>query len=88
MTKEELHDAFAEGWVIESVELMIKQPGHADRTVRLPEGATRLGRAEDNEVVLSDVGVSRRIRLRLQPMPWGHRIKKDNCSHLLKGRAG
>jgi pSer/pThr/pTyr-binding forkhead associated (FHA) protein len=46
--------------VIEAVELMIKQPGHADRTVRLPEGATRLGRAEDNEVVLSDVGVSRR----------------------------
>src|SRR5688500_19121204 len=39
---------------------MIKQPGHADRTVRRPEGATRLGRAEDNEVVLSDVGVSRR----------------------------
>lgn len=46
--------------MIEAVELMIKQPGHADRTVRLPEGATRLGRAEDNEVVLSDVGVSRR----------------------------
>jgi pSer/pThr/pTyr-binding forkhead associated (FHA) protein len=46
--------------VIESVELLIKQPGHADRTVRLPEGATRMGRAEDNEVVLADVGVSRR----------------------------
>lgn len=46
--------------MIDSVELLIKQPGHADRTVRLPEGATRLGRAEDNEVVLSDVGVSRR----------------------------
>jgi pSer/pThr/pTyr-binding forkhead associated (FHA) protein len=46
--------------VIESVELLIKQPGHPDRTVRLPEGATRMGRAEDNEVVLADVGVSRR----------------------------
>lgn len=46
--------------MIESVELLIKQPGHPDRTVRLPEGATRLGRAEDNEVVLADVGVSRR----------------------------
>jgi len=46
--------------VIESVELIIKQPGQADRIVRLHEGATRIGRAEDNEVVLSDVGVSRR----------------------------
>ncbi len=39
---------------------MIKQPGHQDRVVRLPEGATRMGRAEDNEVVLADLGVSRR----------------------------
>ncbi|MEQ1566373.1 MAG: FHA domain-containing protein [Myxococcota bacterium] len=39
---------------------MIKQPGHADRVVRISEGATRMGRAEDNEIVLSDVGVSRR----------------------------
>ncbi len=46
--------------MIESVELVIKQPGQADRIVRLHEGATRIGRAEDNEVVLSDVGVSRR----------------------------
>jgi len=46
--------------VVESVEVIIKQPGQADRVVRLQEGATRMGRAEDNEVVLSDVGVSRR----------------------------
>lgn len=46
--------------MVESVELIIKQPGQADRVVRLQEGATRMGRAEDNEVVLSDVGVSRR----------------------------
>lgn len=46
--------------VIDSVEVVIKQPSQADRVVRLQEGATRLGRAEDNEVVLSDVGVSRR----------------------------
>jgi pSer/pThr/pTyr-binding forkhead associated (FHA) protein/tetratricopeptide (TPR) repeat protein len=46
--------------VIESVEVVIKQAGHADRVVRLSEGATRMGRAEDNEIVLSDVGVSRR----------------------------
>ncbi|MEQ1502664.1 MAG: FHA domain-containing protein [Myxococcota bacterium] len=45
---------------MESVELVIRQPGHADRVVRLSEGATRMGRAEDNEVVLSDGGVSRR----------------------------
>ena len=46
--------------MIDVVEMVIKQPGQADRVVRLQDGATRLGRAEDNEVVLSDVGVSRR----------------------------
>ena len=46
--------------MVESVEVLIHQPGHPDRVVTLREGASRLGRAEDNEVVLSDVGVSRR----------------------------
>lgn len=46
--------------MIESVEMIIRQPGHPDRVVRLQEGATRLGRSEDCEIVLSDVGVSRR----------------------------
>lgn len=46
--------------MIESVEMVIRQPGFPDRVVALHEGATRLGRSEDNEVVLSDVGVSRR----------------------------
>ncbi|MCO4745970.1 MAG: FHA domain-containing protein [Proteobacteria bacterium] len=46
--------------MIEGVELIIRQPGHPDRMVRIRPGETRLGRAEDNDVVLSDVGVSRR----------------------------
>jgi pSer/pThr/pTyr-binding forkhead associated (FHA) protein len=46
--------------VIESCDLIIRQPGHPERVVRLQDGVTRLGRAEDNDVVLSDVGVSRR----------------------------
>lgn len=46
--------------MIEAVEVVIRQPGHPDRVVRLQEGATRIGRAEDNELMLSDVGVSRR----------------------------
>jgi pSer/pThr/pTyr-binding forkhead associated (FHA) protein len=46
--------------VIESVEVIIRQPGFPDRVVPLREGRTRLGRADDNEIVLSDVGVSRR----------------------------
>lgn len=46
--------------MIERVELTIRQPGHPDRALTLSEGATRLGRAEDNELVLADVGVSRR----------------------------
>ena len=44
----------------ESVEITIVQHGHDDRIVRVSDGATRVGRAEDNEIVLSDVGVSRR----------------------------
>jgi pSer/pThr/pTyr-binding forkhead associated (FHA) protein len=46
--------------VIESVDVIIRQPGQPDRTVRLPSGDTFLGRADDNGVVLPDVGVSRR----------------------------
>lgn len=46
--------------MIESVDLIIRQAGHPERVVKLHEGVTRLGRAEDNDVVLSDVGVSRR----------------------------
>ncbi len=46
--------------MIESVEMIIRQTGHPDRVVRLQEGATRLGRSEECEIVLSDVGVSRR----------------------------
>ena len=46
--------------MIESVEIVVRQPGQEDRVVRIHEGATRIGRAEDNEIVLSDVGVSRR----------------------------
>ena len=46
--------------MIEAVEVVIRQPGFPDRVQRLNDGATRIGRAEDNELVLSDVGVSRR----------------------------
>lgn len=44
------------GWV----EVVIRQPGFPDRVVPVREGRTHLGRGDDNEIVLSDVGVSRR----------------------------
>lgn len=44
-------------------EVVIRQPGFPDRVVPLREGRLRLGRADDNEIVLSDVGVSRRHAL-------------------------
>jgi pSer/pThr/pTyr-binding forkhead associated (FHA) protein/tetratricopeptide (TPR) repeat protein len=44
----------------DAVEIVIRQPGHPDRTSRVPDGVTRLGRGDDCEVVLADVGVSRR----------------------------
>jgi pSer/pThr/pTyr-binding forkhead associated (FHA) protein len=46
--------------VIDSVQLTVRQPGVSDQLFTIREGATRIGRAEDNDVVLSDVGVSRR----------------------------
>jgi pSer/pThr/pTyr-binding forkhead associated (FHA) protein len=42
------------------VELVVARNGHVDRRVALPAGAFCIGRAEDNDVVLPDIGVSRR----------------------------
>ncbi len=49
--------------MIETVDLLIRQQGQPERVVRLREGVTRIGRAEDNDIVLSDVGISRRHAL-------------------------
>lgn len=46
--------------MIEGVELVIRREGYPDRVETLNQGDTRLGRAQDNELVLSDVAVSRR----------------------------
>lgn len=45
---------------MDAIEVVIRQPGFPDRVIPLQEGRSRLGRADDNEIVLSDVGVSRR----------------------------
>ncbi len=42
------------------VEIFIRRPGHPERRVALDRGILALGRAEDNDLVLPDVGVSRR----------------------------
>jgi pSer/pThr/pTyr-binding forkhead associated (FHA) protein len=46
--------------MIEGVEVVIRREGYPDRVELLEEGNTRLGRAEDNEIVISDIAVSRR----------------------------
>lgn len=52
---------------IDAVEVTIRQTGHPERVVRAREGEIRVGRAEDNDVVLADVGVSRRhCRIRIE----------------------
>ncbi len=43
-----------------SVELHILRPGQPERRVVLGSGVANVGRADDNDVVLADVGVSRR----------------------------
>jgi pSer/pThr/pTyr-binding forkhead associated (FHA) protein len=42
------------------VELIVRRTNEPDRRVVLQPGVTHLGRAEDNEVVLPDIGISRR----------------------------
>lgn len=42
------------------VELVIRREGQPERRVLLAAGTTHLGRAEDNDVVLPEIGVSRR----------------------------
>lgn len=40
-------------------EIIVRQPGQGDRAIPLSPGAYSLGRAETNQVVLADIGVSR-----------------------------
>ncbi|MFK7929001.1 MAG: FHA domain-containing protein [Myxococcota bacterium] len=40
-------------------EIIVRQPGQTDRTMPLPPGSYSLGRAETNQIVLPDIGVSR-----------------------------
>ncbi len=42
------------------VELVIRRPGLPDRRIVLESGTMSIGRADDNDIVLSDIGVSRR----------------------------
>ena len=42
------------------VEVVVRRPGQPERRTMLASGVTNFGRAEDNELVLSDIGVSRR----------------------------
>lgn len=50
------------------VELIVRRSGDPDRRMVLAEGVSHLGRAEDNELVLADIGVSRRhARITVEP---------------------
>lgn len=44
----------------QQVELVVRRPGQPERRMVLAPGVTHLGRAEDNDLVLPDIGVSRR----------------------------
>ena len=46
--------------MIESVELVVQKEGAPDRVLDLTPGTVRIGRADDNELVLADISVSRR----------------------------
>ncbi len=42
------------------VEIIVRRSGHPDRRTIVGAGVTSFGRAEDNDLVLSDIGISRR----------------------------
>jgi len=42
------------------IEVLIRRSGHPERRATLGVGESHLGRADDNDIVLSDIGVSRR----------------------------
>ena len=53
---------------IQEIVVNIRRPGHPERRVTLGQGVVNLGRADDNDVVLTDIGVSRRhARVLVQP---------------------
>ena len=53
---------------IRQVELVVRRPGHPERRLILGVGTIHLGRGEDNEIVLPDIGVSRRhAQIRVDP---------------------
>ncbi len=45
---------------VQQIEVVIRRSGQPERRVILSSGVTQLGRAEDNDLVLPDIGVSRR----------------------------
>ena len=45
---------------IQEIVVVIRRPGHPERRVTVGLGVINLGRADDNDVVLTDIGVSRR----------------------------
>jgi pSer/pThr/pTyr-binding forkhead associated (FHA) protein len=53
---------------IRQVELVVRRPGHPERRLILGVGTINLGRGEDNEIVLPDIGVSRRhAQIKVEP---------------------
>ncbi len=42
------------------VEVVVRRPGHPERRIAFGAGVAHMGRAEDNDIVLTDIGVSRR----------------------------
>ena len=53
---------------VQQIDLTVRRPGQPERRVSLGLGVVHLGRADDNDVVLSDIGVSRRhARILVQP---------------------
>ena len=52
----------------QNVEVVIRRPGRPEHRVVLGTGVAHVGRAEDNDLVLTDIGVSRRhARILVQP---------------------
>ena len=67
---------------------MVRKPGQPDRRAVFGVGVTHFGRAEDNDLVLTDIGVSRRhARLLVQPDGvWIEDLGSGNGTYFQGGR--
>jgi pSer/pThr/pTyr-binding forkhead associated (FHA) protein len=73
---------------IQQIEVIVRKPGQSERRAVFGVGVSHFGRAEDNDLVLTDIGVSRRhARMLVQPDGvWIEDLGSGNGTYFLGDR--